>query len=74
MVGRDKTRELVTSFFYECFNFWTRESKEVGEAKKLAFRDCEKLQHDPYVPVGDKLDLAAKEEALNDLRRFELKE
>lgn len=74
MVSREKTKEFVTSFFYECFNFWTREGKAIHEAKKLAFRDCENLQHDPYVPVGDKLDLAAKEEALNNLRRFELRQ
>ena len=32
------------------------------------------MQYDPYAPAGDKLDMAAKEEALANLRKFELKQ
>lgn len=74
MLTDTKTKEFVTSFFYECFNFWTREGKDVAEAKMLAFRDCENLKHDPYAPCGEELNLEAKKAALNNLKKFELRE
>lgn len=74
MVDKIKTKEMVTSFFYECFNFWSREGRPVIDAKKAAFRDCQQLQHDPYCPCGDELDPVAKEEALKTLSKLELRE
>lgn len=74
MVDKLKTKELVTSFFYDCYKFWCREGKDVQDAKEYAYRDCERMQYDPYAPAGDKLDMAAKEEALANLRKFELKQ
>ena len=71
MLTNQITKNLVTSFFYECYNFWDRQGKDVQEAKKLALTDCENLKHDPYVPCGEELDLEAKKECLERLKELE---
>lgn len=72
MLNAQKTREIVNSFYEECVRFWLRNNKDVKEARTLAIRDCENLKHDPNVPIGEELDLEAKNEFLKKLRKFEL--
>lgn len=71
MLDKQKTKEIVTSFYYECYKFWEREGKDVGEAKRLAILDCVSLKHDPSVPCGEELDIDAKVECLEKLKVLE---
>ena len=71
MLDKQKTKEIVTSFYYECYKFWEREGKDVGEAKRLAILDCVSLKHDPYVPCGEELDADAQVECLAKLKILE---
>lgn len=71
MLTSQITKNLVTSFYYDCYNFWDKQGKDVQEAKKLALVDCKRLKHDPYVPCGEELDLAAKDECLAKLKVLE---
>lgn len=71
MLDRQKTKEIVTSFYYECYKFWEREGRSVSEAKRLALRDCQELKHDPYVPRGEELDADAQVECLAKLKILE---
>lgn len=73
MLNAQNTKEIVNKFYEECVRFWMREGREAIEARRLAIRDCECLRHDPNVPKGEELDLAAKDEFLEKLRKFELR-
>lgn len=71
MLDKQKTKEIVTSFYYECYKFWERQGKDVHEAKILALVDCASLKHDPRIPRGEELDPNAKVECLEKLKVLE---
>lgn len=71
MLDKQTTKNIITSFYYECYKFWEREGKDVQEAKRLALRDCSELKHDPYVPCGEKLDQDGQKECIDKLRVLE---
>ena len=73
MLNAERTKEIINSFYEDCVKFWIREGRETTEARRLAIRDCEELKHDPFSPCGEELDLKAKDEFLEKLRKFELR-
>lgn len=66
MMNYVKTVEVLSRFHQECMRFWENEGKDT----RLAIKDIERLEHNPYSPNGQKLNPQAKEEFLKVIKIF----
>ena len=65
MLNEKETQAILEQFFGECMNFWKRQGHEIKEAFAFAIEDVEKINNDPYVPHGKKLDAKTKEDFIH---------
>lgn len=69
MINKEDTTFILNKFFEDCFAFWVNEGRNDREAFKLALSETSELKRNPFDPMGDFLDLDAKEEYLTKMQR-----
>ena len=67
MLSKTKTLEILESFSKECLRFWLAQGKSNEEAHEGMIRDIKDLKHNPYVPCGEAIDLAVRNEFIKKL-------
>lgn len=65
MVTKERTLEILNSFYESNLKFWEREITpeliaEGYPVERLAYMDTAKIKHDPYSPNGVRLDEETK--------------
>lgn len=68
MLSKEKTREILQQFSQECYNFWRREGCNHDQATDKMIKDLKCIEHDPYVPCGELLDIETKEEFIKGVK------
>ena len=71
MVNAKETKELLTRFAWDCYEFWANELGTDDDIKvwPRAIKDVEGVNHNPFTPQGDVLDADAKAEFINQLKQ-----
>lgn len=71
MLNAVKTKELLKVFAWECYEFWGNklDTDDDSEVWAKVIRDLEDTRHDPFSPKGEELDVKAKEEFIEQLKK-----
>lgn len=71
MLNVKETKSLLKEFAWTCYEFWANELDTDNDADvwKMAIKDLEAVNNDPFSPQGDLLDVETKAEFMKELKK-----
>lgn len=67
---KEQWMQVLTQFYYDCVDFWSREGLTEDEAIRKATTDVANTRHYPYAPNGELIPEDIKEEFLKNIPEY----